>query len=134
SHLQSFPTRRSSDLDGDGKPDLFLVSGMADGGSHLLRNLGDGRFEDVTRAAGIQLTGSGLGCAAGDFDNDGHTDLAVCLSDGVRLLRNKGDGKFEDVTQSAGIRREKGCVGLTLVDYDHDGDLDLYVTTAPDVT
>src|SRR5437867_3710589 len=122
------------DFDGDGKPDLFLVSGMADGASHLLRNLGDGRFEDVTRAAGIQLTGSGLGCAAGDFDNDGHTDLAVCLSDGVRLLRNKGDGKFEDVTQSAGIRREKGCVGLTLVDYDHDGDLDLYVTTAPDVT
>src|SRR5207249_1259423 len=122
------------DFDGDGKPDLFLVSGMADGASHLLRNLGDRRFEDVTRAAGIQLTGSGLGCAAGDFDNDGHTDLAVCLSDGVRLLRNKGDGKFEDVTQSAGIRREKGCVGLTLVDYDHDGDLDLYVTTAPDVT
>src|SRR5438445_13027744 len=82
------------DFDGDGKPDLFLVSGMADGASHLLLNLGDRRFEDVTRAAGIQLTGSGLGCAAGDFDNDGHTDLAVCLSDGVRLLRNKGDGTF----------------------------------------
>src|SRR5216684_4319461 len=120
------------DYDGDGKPDLFLVSGAADGASHLLRNLGDGRFEDVTREAGIQLTGNGLGCAAGDFDNDGHTDLAVCLSDGVRLLRNGGDGKFEDVTEKAGIRREKGCVGVTFVDYDHDGDLDLYITTAPD--
>jgi len=120
------------DFDGDGKPDLFLVSGTADGASRLLRNLGDGRFEDVTKEAGIQLTGSGLGCAAGDFDNDGHTDLAVCLSDGVRLLRNKGDGKFEDVTQAAGIRKEKGCVGVTFVDYDHDGDLDLYITTAPD--
>ena len=120
------------DYDGDGKPDLFLVSGAADGSSRLLHNLGDGRFEDVTAEAGIHLTGSGFGCAAGDFDNDGHTDLAVCLSDGVRLLRNKGDGKFEDVTQAAGIRREKGCVGLAFVDYDHDGDLDLYITTAPD--
>src|SRR5713226_1400275 len=120
------------DYDGDGKPDLFLVSGTAEGSSRLLRNLGDGRFEDVTQAAGMQLTGSGLGCAAGDFDNDGHTDLAVCLSDGVRLLRNKGDGKFEDVTKAVGIRREKGCVGLTFVDYDHDGDLDLYITMSPD--
>ncbi len=120
------------DYDGDGKPDLFLVSGAADSASHLLRNLGDGRFDDVTKEAGIHLTGSGFGCAAGDFDNDGHTDLAVCLSDGVRLLRNKGDGKFEDVTQAVGIRRERGCVGMTFVDYDHDGDLDLYVTTAPD--
>src|SRR6266704_671187 len=120
------------DYDGDGKPDLFLVSGVADGSSHLLHNLGDGRFADVTKEAGIYLTGSGFGCAAGDFDNDGHTDFAVCLSDGVRLLRNKGDGKFKDVTQAVGIRREKGCVGMTFVDYDHDGDLDLYVTTAPD--
>jgi len=120
------------DYDGDGKPDLFLVNGTADEASHLLRNLGDGRFEDVTKEAGIQLTGSGLGCAAGDFDNDGRTDLAVCLNDGVRLLRNKGDGKFEDVTQAAGIRKEKGCVGVTFVDYDHDGDLDLYITIAPD--
>jgi Tfp pilus assembly protein PilF len=120
------------DYDGDGKPDLFLVSGAADGASRLLHNLGDGRFEDVTKEAGIQLTGSGLGCAAGDFDNDGHTDLAVCLSGGVRLLRNKENGKFEDVTQAVGILKEKGCVGLTFVDYDHDGDLDLYITTAPD--
>src|SRR5437016_4663652 len=120
------------DYDGDGKPDLFLVSGVANDTSRLLHNLGgDGRFEDVTLEAGIQLTG-GLGCAAGDFDNDGHTDLAVCLSDGVRLLRNKGDGKFEDVTKAVGIRTEKGCVGVTFVDYDHDGDLDLYITTAPD--
>jgi Tfp pilus assembly protein PilF len=120
------------DYDGDGKPDLFLVSGAADGSSRLLHNLGDGRFEDMTVEAGIHLKGSGLGCAVGDFDNDGHPDLAVCMSDGVRLLHNKGDGKFEDVTQAAGIRKEKGCVGVTFVDYDHDGDLDLYITTAPD--
>jgi tetratricopeptide (TPR) repeat protein len=119
------------DYDGDGKPDLFLVSAAADGTSRLLHNLGGGRFADVTQGAGLGLSGNGLGCAAGDFDNDGHTDLAVCLSAGVRLLRNKGDGKFEDVTQAAGIRPENGCVGLTFVDYDHDGDLDLYVTMLP---
>jgi len=119
------------DYDGDGKPDLFLVSADDDGVSRLLHNLGDGRFEDTTERSGIALKGAGLGCAAGDFDNDGHTDLAVCLNDGVHLLRNKGDGKFEDVTQAVGIRREPGCVGVTFVDYDHDGDLDLYVTVAP---
>jgi len=119
------------DFDGDGKPDLFLVSGSPNGASHLLRNMGNGKFQDVTQAAGIHLTGSGFGCAAGDFDNDDKTDLAVCLSDGLRLLHNKGEGKFEDVTEKVGIRKEKGCVGVTFVDYDHDGDLDLYVTMQP---
>jgi Tfp pilus assembly protein PilF len=119
------------DFDGDGKPDLFLVSAMESGTSRLLKNLGDGKFADVTESAGLKIAGSGLGCAAGDFDNDGKTDLAVCYADGVRLFRNAGDGKFVDVTQTAGIKREKGCVGLTFVDYDHDGDLDLYVTNDP---
>jgi len=118
------------DYDGDGKPDLFFVSGRADRTSRLLHNSGGGKYEDVTKSAGIALTGEGLGCAAGDFDSDGHTDLAVCLSDGVRLLHNEGNGKFVDVTKPAGIRREPGCVGVTFVDYDHDGDLDLYVTMA----
>jgi Tfp pilus assembly protein PilF len=119
------------DYDGDGKPDLFLVSAMDGGTSRLLHNAGDGRFVDVTDGSGLALKGKGLGCAAGDFDNDNHTDLAVCLSDGVHLLRNKGDGKFEEVTQTVGIRREPGCVGVTFVDYDHDGDLDLYITMLP---
>src|SRR2546425_876585 len=119
------------DFDGDGKPDLFLVSALDGGTSRLLRNLGNGKFEDDTDAAGLKLAGAGLGCAAGDFDNDSKTDLAVCLADGVRLLHNEGNGKFADVTQAAGIRREKGCVSLTFVDYDHDGDLDLYIVNAP---
>src|SRR5256885_2728366 len=119
------------DFDGDGKPGLFLVSAIDGGTSRLLRNLGDGKFADVTEQAGLKIVGKGMGCAAGDFDNDGKTDLAVCFADGVRLFRNTGDGKFADVTQAAGIKREKGCVALTFVDYDHDGDLDLYVTMAP---
>ena len=118
------------DFDGDGKADLFLVAGAEGGTSHLLRNDGAGKFVDVTKAAGLDGIGSGLGCAAGDFDNDGKTDLAVCLSDGVKVFHNGGDGKFAEVTQALGIRRDKGCVGVTFVDYDHDGDLDLYVTAS----
>jgi tetratricopeptide (TPR) repeat protein len=119
------------DYDGDGKVDLFLVSAQQDASSHLLHGSGNGQFTDATKPSGLLVQGRGLGCAAGDFDNDGHTDLAVCLDDGIRLFHNRGDGTFADVTQAVGIRREKGCVGVTFVDYDHDGDLDLYVTTAP---
>jgi Tfp pilus assembly protein PilF len=121
------------DYDGDGKPDLFLVSALETGTSRLLHNVGNGHFDDVTDAAGLNIPGSGFGCAAGDYDNDGKTDLAVCYADGVRLFHNMGNGKFVDVTRSVGIRREKGCVGVTFVDYDHDGDLDLYVTMATGV-
>ena len=115
------------DYDNDGRPDLFLVNGGSEGTSALFRNLGGGRFEDVTRAAKLDVPGAGLGCAAGDYDNDGWTDLAVAFEDGFKLFRNQGDGTFRDVTEAAGIRRDKGFVSLTFVDYDHDGDLDLYV-------
>jgi tetratricopeptide (TPR) repeat protein len=115
------------DFDADGKPDLFLV-GATKGQSRLLRNVGGGKFEDVTAKAGLSAVGAGYGCAAGDFDNDGRTDLAVCETDGVRLFHNDGGGKFSDVTEKVGIRREQGCVAAAFVDYDHDGDLDLYLT------
>jgi Flp pilus assembly protein TadD len=118
------------DYDGDGKPDLFLVAD-GDGKSQLLRNLGGGKFEDVTAKAGLAGIGAGLGCAPGDFDNDGKTDLAVCVADGVRLFHNEGNGKFADVTEKVGLVRQKGCVSATFVDYDHDGDLDLYLTMTP---
>jgi tetratricopeptide (TPR) repeat protein len=119
------------DFDGDGRPDLFLVAATAAGKSRLLHNAGDGHFDEVTEVAGLNLSGSGWGCAAGDFDNDGKTDLAVCLAEGVRLLHNDGHGKLRDVTEAAGLRPEKGCISLTFVDYDHDGDLDLYIVNAP---
>jgi Tfp pilus assembly protein PilF len=119
------------DYDRDGKPDLYLVSATADGAGRLLRNLGGGHFDaTASRGSGLDVSGAGLGCAAGDYDNDGKTDLAVCFSDGVRLFHNDGGGKFSDVTVAVGIRRVPGCVALTFVDYDHDGDLDLYVTSA----
>jgi len=119
------------DYDGDGKPDLLLVSATENGSVHLLHNSGNG-FDDVTKSSGVTLNGSGLGCAAGDYDNDGKTDFAVCMLDGVHLFHNDGSGKFSDVTKTVGIKSEPGCSALTFVDYDHDGDLDLYITAKSD--
>jgi len=119
------------DYDGDGRPDLLLVSVVGSGSAHLLHNSGDGKFADVTDASGIKLSGGGLGCAAGDYDNDGKTDLAVCMLNGVHLFHNDGGGKFTDVTGAAGITRDHHCTSVTFVDYDHDGDLDLYLIDGP---
>lgn len=118
------------DYDGDGRPDIFLVN--ADGSGHpaLFHNLGGGRFEDVTIQSGIVLPGVGVGCTAGDYDNDGRIDLAVSYSGGIKLFHNEGNGKFRDVTASAGISVTGQPTGVTFVDYDHDGDLDLYVARA----
>ena len=116
------------DYDGDGKPDLLLVSAVENGPVRLWHNAGGGKFEDKTSASGLAITGGGFGCAAGDYDNDGKTDFAVCMNDGIHLFHNDDAGKFTDVTKAVKIRSEKGCTGITFVDFDHDGDLDLYIT------
>ena len=65
------------DYDGDGKQDIFLPDNGPQGGMALYHNLGDGKFEEVTKKAGLDPALHGIGCTAGDYDNDGATDLAV---------------------------------------------------------
>jgi tetratricopeptide (TPR) repeat protein len=113
------------DYDNDGKIDIFLADGGTEGGMSLYHNLGNGRFEDVTKQAGLDPTVRARSCTAGDYDNDGFTDLAVSLGTKVLLLHNQKNGTFKDVAESAGISKV-GILGLTFIDYDHDGDLDLY--------
>ena len=120
------------DYDGDGRPDIFLVNSRpwTGGGketSKLYRNLGGGRFEDVTEAAGLALSLYGLGAAAADYDNDGFVDLYVTVLDGDRLFRNRGDGTFADVTRAAGIDNARFGTSAAWLDYDLDGHLDLFV-------
>ena len=116
------------DYDGDGKPDIFLPDNGDQGGMTLYRNLGNGKFDDVTKKAGLDPALHGIGCTAGDYDNDGHVDLAVGVSGKVLLLHNEANGSFKDVAAQAEIKSKDQVLGLTFIDYDHDGDLDLYLT------
>lgn len=119
------------DYDRDGDLDLFLAnqSGATDA---LWRNDGDG-FVDVAAQAGVEAAGrdrsdGGVGCAVGDYDNDGHLDLFVATY-GVHLLyRNNGDGTFAEVAAQAGVAHNGHAVGGAWGDYDNDGHLDLFVT------
>src|SRR5262249_51636436 len=115
------------DFDNDGHPDLFLADAGAQVGIALFHNTGQGKFEDVTKKAGFDPGLRAIACAAGDYDNDGHTDLAVTTGDRVLLFHNQGDCTFKDVTETAGIHSQSAPLGITFVDYDHDGDLDLFV-------
>src|SRR5208283_4690368 len=106
------------DYDGDGNIDIFLPDNGSQGGLSLYHNLGNGKFEDVTKKAGLDPSLHGTGCTAGDYDNDGATDLVVGFDDRVMLLHNEKNGTFKDLTEAADIRTSAGIVGLTFIDYD----------------
>ena len=120
------------DYNGDGKPDIFLVDADGRGNAGLYKNLGYGKFVNVTHEAKLEIRGPAMGCAVGDYDNDGKPDLAVTINGGVLLFHNEGNGTFKDVTEAAGLKTDPQsdvlALGVTFIDYDHDGDLDLYVT------
>jgi hypothetical protein len=126
------------DYDNDGWPDVFLVNGSTLEGfpkgqeptSHLYHNNGDGTFKDVTKNAGVALTGWGQGVCAADFDNDGWSDLYVTFWGHNVLLHNNGNGTFTDVTKKAGLWQDsvRWSTGCAFVDYDRDGRVDLFVS------
>lgn len=123
------------DFDNDGWMDIYLVnSGPCDFyqpskplSNALYRNNRDGTFTDVTRKAGVQGAGFGMGVAAADFDNDGNVDLLVTGYGGAVLYRNNGDGTFTDVTQKAGLTLPHWSTSAVWFDFDNDGLLDLFV-------
>ncbi|MBI2503026.1 MAG: VCBS repeat-containing protein [Candidatus Latescibacteria bacterium] len=122
------------DSDDDGDLDLYLVNGLVLGGDPrtqpsdaLYRNEGQGRFAEVTAAAGIADTGYGMGCAAADYDNDGDQDLYVTNYGPNALYRNEGRGRFSEVAGRAGVADPRWSVAASWLDYDNDGMLDLFV-------
>jgi hypothetical protein len=118
------------DMDGDGKLDLFLAdqSGAADA---MFRN---DRTTFVDVAPQLGMTGpprardeGGVGCAVGDYDNDGRLDLFVANYGRNQLYHNNGDGTFTDMARQLGVDVENHAVSADWGDYDNDGFLDLMV-------
>ncbi len=135
------------DYDGDHELDVFLVNGSnfdrpaeaAGASNRMYRAVGRLKYQDVTESAGLQAFGFGMGCAAGDYDNDGFDDLFVAGYGRNRLWRNNGDGTFSEVelpsttsqTRKATDAPLWGCAGA-FADLDGDGNLDLYVVNYVD--
>jgi hypothetical protein len=118
----------AADVDGDGSPDLYFVTQL--GANELWKNLGDGRFVNLTDAAGLGMPDAiAVGCAFADIDNDGDPDgFVTTVRHGNRLFENLGNGKFRDITAAAGVGYVGHSSGALFFDYDRDGLLDLLVT------
>ncbi len=120
------------DFNGDGRPDILVLSGDWDKGGSLFINRGNGTFVDQGESAGLADQRMSVNLAHADFDNDGDLDV-VALRGGwetpyrLSLLRNQGNGVFDDVTVSAGLGEPIASQSAAWGDYDNDGLLDLYV-------
>lgn len=129
------------DFDNDGLMDAYIVTGVwtrnvSDNQardlrgkleSKLFRNLGNGKFTDVTAKAGVGSKVYGTGCSAADYDNDGDVDLYLLNYGANTLFRNNGDGTFTDVSEKAGLADKRWSVSAAWLDYNNDGWLDVYV-------
>ena len=118
----------AADVDGDGLPDLYFVTQL--GTNELWKNLGGGRFVNITVPAGLESPDAvAVGCAFADIDNDGDPDLFVTtVRHGNRLFENLGHGTFRDITTQAGVGYVGHSSGAVFFDYDGDGLLDLFLT------
>jgi len=116
-----------ADIDGDGLLDVYFVSQL--GGNELWRNLGHGKFENITASAGVALNDRiCVGASFADIDNDGDPDLFVTTVRGGNVLfENLGGGKFRDISHEAGVDYVGHSSGAVFFDFDNDGRLDLFV-------
>ena len=124
------------DFDNDGLVDIYFVDSLTvetaknpnAARSALFRNLGNGKFEDVTERAGVGHPGWGMGACTADVDGDGWEDLYVTTLGKNRLYRNNHDGTFTDIAEQAGVAAGGWSAGCGFADYDRDGNLDLFVS------
>lgn len=121
------------DFNGDGLPDLYVTNHLK--APLLFRNLGGGRFADVTGTffSADELKGDKHGAVWADFDNDGRLDLMQLTgavrgvgTEPKRLFHNRGD-RFADVAVAMGVLNPDGRTRMPLwFDFNHDGRLDLF--------
>jgi len=116
-----------ADVDGDGLLDIYFVSQV--GGNQLWKNLGGGKFQDITASAGVAVPGKiGVSASFADIDNDGDADLYVTTVRGGNVMfENDGKGHFRDITASAGLTYVGHSSSAVFFDYDRDGRLDLFL-------
>ena len=125
-----------ADVDGDGRPDLWVTDSKY---NRLMRNMGANGFEDIGPSSGIsQATAQYVSWGSGvyDFDNDGWLDILISHGGLIHLVpqeqslfRGLGDGKFADVSRDAGPILDVKTVsrGACFADYDNDGKIDAFV-------
>jgi len=129
-----------ADYDNDGYTDILVLRGawLGKAGTHpnsLLKNMGDGTFNDVTQSAGILSFHPTQTASWGDFDRDGDLDLFIGNESGksdphsCELFQNNGNGTFSEVSNQYGLNRIQAFVkGATWGDINNDGWIDLYIS------
>lgn len=130
---------QQTDYNNDGHPDVFMLRGgwLGKGGHHpdsLLRNNGDGTFEDVTEEAGLLSFHPSQAATWFDFDNDGWLDVFIANEsvpndrNPCQLFRNNRDGTFTECAAESGVALTAFYKGVSSGDYDNDGDPDLFIS------
>src|SRR6516162_5138524 len=116
-----------ADVDGDGLYDIYFVNQL--GGNELWRNLGNGKFENITESAGVAVKDRiSVTASFADINNDGYPDLYVTTVRGGNVLFvNDGKGHFKDISKESGLDYVGHSSGAVFFDYDNDGLLDLFL-------
>lgn len=128
------------DYDNDGDMDVYIVQSGILPNSKEVKKTGNDQlyrndtiekdkpiFKNVTKQAGIESKGYGMGVAAGDFNNDGNVDLFVANYESNQILMNKGDGTFSTSHKALPKSDKNWSVSASIVDFNNDGYLDIFV-------
>ena len=120
-------------MDGDGLYDIYFVTQVGD--NELWRNLGGGKFENITQRAGVAAEAIGVSASFADIDNDGDPDLyATVLRQSNVLFENDGTGTFKNISKDSGLDYKGHPSAAVFFDYNGDGLLDMFLTVVGQYT